>query len=207
MCKYYNFHESDITLLPLPGDSSRLAKKDLIKKRIFNDLNLDASIRIILHSGKLPGDKETASVIESFGKIKNINLRLILAGSVSDSFRSTLDQYIENDKRIIEMGWVSASDLRDLMLASDLLVQPGSLSNSFIDAICCGLPLILDDTPQGRYLTKNENGVLIARKNLKSLAACIESCLEENKNNLLKENSIKQADFYHYVNIARISLS
>tara|TARA_B110000977_G_scaffold21051_1_gene25149 strand:+ start:12024 stop:13148 length:1125 start_codon:yes stop_codon:yes gene_type:complete len=207
MCKYYNLNKEDIILLPLPGDSSGLEDKDLIKKRIFKDLNIDASTRIILHSGKLPGDKETASVIESFKQIQNDNLRLILAGSVSEPFRNKLDQYKENDSRIMELGWVSASTLRDLMLASDLLVQPGSLSNSFIDAICCGLPLILDDTPQARYLTKNDNGVLIARRDLEYLATCIESCLETKRNNLMKNNSLIEADFYHYLNIARISLS
>ena len=47
------------------------------------------------------------------------------------------------------------------MLGCDYLIQPGSLSNSFIDAICCGLPLILLNTPQGKSLTSSGNGILI----------------------------------------------
>ena len=179
MTKHYRLKKENITLLPLPGDSSGLLQKESIKKRVFDELYMPKETRIVLHSGKLPGDKETLCVLKSFSQIKNDNLRLVLAGSVDESFRNVLDQYISSDSRIIELGWVSAAALRDIMLASDLLVQPGSLSNSFIDAICCGLPIVLDDTPQGRYLTKGGNGVLIARDNLEYLASCIEACLEK----------------------------
>jgi glycosyltransferase involved in cell wall biosynthesis len=207
MTQFYKLRKENIILLPLPGDSSGLPEKESIKKRVFEELNITEATRIILHSGKLPGDKETLSVLKSFSQIKNINLRLVLAGSVSESFREVLDRQKSNDSRIIELGWVSAATLRDLMLASDLLVQPGSLSNSFIDAICCGLPIILDDTPQGRYLTKADNGVCIARSDLGSLTSCMEVCLEKDKNATMKMNALGEADFYSYVNNARISLS
>ena len=207
MREHYKLKEEDIILLPLPGDSSGLVEKESVKKRVFDELNLDTTTRIILHSGKLPGDKETLSVLKSFIQIKNDNLRLVLAGSVSAQFRELLDQYKQIDERVIELGWVSAANLRDIMLASDLLVQPGSLSNSFIDAICCGLPVILDDTPQGRYLTKADNGVCIARSDLESLTNCMEACLEKDKNATMKMSALGEADFYSYVNNARISLS
>ena len=207
MTQFYKLRKENIILLPLPGDSSGLPEKESIKKRVFEGLNITETTRIILHSGKLPGDKETLSVLKSFSQIENINLRLVLAGSVSECFREVLDRQKSNDSRIIELGWVSAAALRDLMLASDLLVQPGSLSNSFIDAICCGLPIILDDTPQGRYLTKAGNGVCIARSDLGSLTSCIEACLEKDKSVTMKTNALGEAEFYNYVNNARISLS
>ena len=207
MTKYYGLKKENITLLPLPGDSSGLLQKESIKKRVFDELDIPKETRIVLHSGKLPGDKETLCVLKSFSQIKNDNLRLVLAGSVDESFRSVLDQYISNDPRILELGWLSAAALRDIMLASDLLVQPGSLSNSFIDAICCGLPIVLDDTPQGRYLTKGGNGVLIARDNLEYLTSCIEACLKKEQSEIMKRNALAEAEFYSYVNNARISLS
>jgi 1,2-diacylglycerol 3-alpha-glucosyltransferase len=207
MTKYYGLKNENITLLPLPGDSLGLLEQQSVKKRVFEELDFTEATRIILHSGKLPGDKETLSVLKSFSQIKNINLRLVLAGYVSESFREVLDQFKSNDSRIIELGWVSAATLRDVMLASDLLVQPGSLSNSFIDAICCGLPIILDDTPQGRYLVKADNGVLIARSDLGSLKSCIEACLKKDRSATMKMNALGEAEFYNYVNNARISLS
>ena len=42
-------------------------------------------------------------------------------------------------------------------------MQPGSLSQVFIDAICCRNYLILDNTPQGKFLTNLGNGILSAR--------------------------------------------
>ena len=206
MTTHYGIKRQQITLLPLPGDSSGLVDKQTTKTMIFEQLGITSECRIVLHSGKMPGDKETLCVLESFCQIADEKLRLILVGSVDKSFRITLDQYKAKDSRIMELGWLSAAELRDVMLACDVMVQPGSLSNSFIDAICCGAPVILDDTPQGRYLTKGDNGVVISRENLSSLASQIEACLQKERNQVLRRNALKEAEFYSYVNNAKISL-
>ena len=91
------------------------------------------------------------------------------------------------------------------MLGCDYLIQPGSLSNSFIDAICCGLPLILLNTPQGKSLTSSGNGILIQENSDHYLENFLRNINVVNYKRLL-ENAEKCHKKYDYIEVARLSL-
>lgn len=206
MHRFYGLCESQITLLPLPGDPSLLFQREEIRARIRQELNIHDEMKIIIHTGKLPGDKETETVLKAFSITKDANIRLLIAGSIEDGFKPIFDKYLENDSRIVYVGWVNAGRLRELFLSSDLLVQPGSLSNTFIDAICCGLPILLDDTPQGRYLTSFGNGSVISRGDVIQLADAVKNCLLHSRHPTLKKNSELASDHFGYLHNAKITL-
>ena len=159
-----------------------------------------------MHTGKLPGDKETKAVLDSFMLIKDERFKLIIAGSVDTEFEKYLHRCIELDNRIQFRGWNSASVLRELFMSADLLVQPGSLSNTFVDAICSGLPVLLDDTPQGRYLTSSGNGSVIARGSAKKLSVRIMRLLERNSLVAMRSAARVAARDLHYTENAKLSL-
>lgn len=58
------------------------------------------------------------------------------------------------------IGWVNPDELRELIKACDALVQPGTLSNTFVEAVCIGTPLVLADSPQARDLIFAKNGII-----------------------------------------------
>jgi glycosyltransferase involved in cell wall biosynthesis len=117
-----------------------------------------------------------------------------------------LEEFLKRDERIIFLGWLKPIDVQKILLASDLMIQPGSLSHTFIEAICSGLPLILNDTPQGRYLTSQGNGRLLKIKSSILLSEIIVEAMIEKNYQSLQENAIKTANIYHYKNIAKLSL-
>lgn len=207
MCRYYGLSERYISLLPLPGDPSLLCQAKEIRAKVRGEIDISEGVQVVVHTGKLPGDKETEAVLKAFMSESDNNRRLLIAGSVEDSYMDTLCSYMKNDSRVIYLGWLKASRLREIFLASDLLVQPGSLSNSFIDAICCGLPVLLDDTPQGRYLTSFGNGMVIQRGSTQRLAALMQSCLSTDQLNTLKLNARVASEYFGYVNNARMTLA
>lgn len=207
MCRYYGLSKADVTLLPLPGDPSLLPRADEIRAQVRAELSIPMDAQVLIHTGKLPGDKETVAVLKAFAKTPGSHRRLLIAGAVDGDFMPTFKRYMEADDRIIFIGWATADRLRELFLAGDLLVQPGSLSNTFIDAICCGLPVLLDDTPQGRYLVSSQNGRVIARGSLDKLVACMHECLEPAALSLLKQQSRQASEFFGYVNNARMTLA
>ena len=204
--KIYSIPESKIVHLPLPGDSSILEHYELERKNYRDKLKLVDDNIVIVHTGKLPEEKETLLVLKSFEKIKNKKYRLIIAGSIDDHFNETFNRFLQNDKRIIFKGWISPDEMKKLFCASDVMLQPGSLSQIFVDAICCGLPIILNNTPQGKSLTSHNNGLLISEKNTESIIASIENLVDENNYSEFKKNSIIAAKYYHYVNNAKITL-
>jgi glycosyltransferase involved in cell wall biosynthesis len=206
MCRYYGFDPSELTLLPLPGDPSALPLRESIRSRVRSELRIPAHARVLVHTGKLPGDKETLAVLQAFLLLKDPSLKLLIAGSVEDHFAPTLQHFLQADGRIHALGWVSAARLRELFFASDLLVQPGSLSNTFIDAICCGLPVLLDATPQGSYLTSRGNGSTVARGSIEMLSGAINACIQPASLENLSAAARAASDFFGYANNARMTL-
>jgi glycosyltransferase involved in cell wall biosynthesis len=200
--RIYKINENKLELLPLPGDASLMKDYHKIRKRIREKLNITENEKIIFHTGKLPGQKYTLNVLEAFCEIDNVNYWLYLIGSIEESFLDTFNYYLNRNKRIKFLGWLKPDEMRELFIAGDLLLQPGSLSNSFIDAICCGLPLILKDTPQGKYLTKNNNGILLKDQSRDSIKKAVEYILKEKNLAKYKESALMSYDEFHYTNIA-----
>lgn len=205
--KVYSLPESKIVHLPLPGDSSILEFYESERKNYRNKLKLTDDNIVLVHTGKLPEEKETLLVLKSFKKIKNKNYRLIIAGNIDDHFNETFNRFLQNDNRIIFLGWISPDEMKKLFCASDLMLQPGSLSQIFIDAICCGLPIILNSTPQGKSLTSHNNGLLINKKNTESIINAIENIMHEKNYSEFKKNSIIAAQYFDHVNNAKITLT
>jgi hypothetical protein len=207
MMRNYGLRNDHIQLLPLPGDSSGAIHADFYRTKVREQLAIRSDETVIVHTGKLPGDKETEALLSAFRKITNPCIRLAIAGTISPSFQNTFEYYLKQDSRILFIGWCKADYLRKLFYAADLLVQPGSLSNTFIDAVCCGIPILLDDTPQGQYLTSFGNGITIKRSLLPFLDAYITQCIEPSRLRELKAGAVKAISAHHYTEIAKITLS
>lgn len=206
MQKWYGLRASDITLLPLPGDSSLMRNYDELRDSFRRSNSFLSNELVLVHTGKLPGDKETKAVLDSFMLIKDVRFRLIIVGSIDAEFESYLHRCIALDNRIEYRGWKSASELKEIFMSADLLVQPGSLSNTFVDAICSGLPVLLDDTPQGRYLTQSGNGSVIARGSVNKLSARIVRLLDLSCSSEMIAAARVAAHDLHYTKNAKLSL-
>ena len=200
----YKIKSERIGLLPLPAVSQDLSKRDYAREKILAKYCINPQNKIFLHSGKLPGRKKSKELVEAFSTIKDSNT-LLITGSLSSEFQSYLDIKIKENPNIIFCGWKSVEELREYMLGCDYLIQPGSLSNSFIDAICCGLPLILLNTPQGKSLTSSGNGILIQENSDHYLENFLRNINVVNYKRLL-ENAEKCHKKYDYIEVARLSL-
>ncbi len=206
MQKYYGLKESEITHLPLPGDNSFMLKADSIRENFRKKIGLKDDELVVLHAGKLSKDKKTEQILRNFEKINNKKLRLVLAGTADPDLISVINAILAKDSRVIYLGWLSADELREVFFGSDLLVQPGSLSNVFISAICCGLPILVGETLQGIDITSHGNGGTIPNAKINQLDEVISEYLEPLKQKEMKRAAIHMAEYYGYNNIAKLSL-
>ena len=179
---------------------------DFIRGKIRDKLKIQEDEFVILHAGKLSKDKKTEQLLYSFKRIKNNKIRLILVGSADHCLITKIEKFTSNDHRINYHGWLQSSELRELFFGCDLLVQPGSLSNIFISAICCGLPILVAESPQGRAITLHGNGGIIPKERINQLDEVIIEFLEVLKQREMKESAISMAEYYGYRNIATLSL-
>jgi glycosyltransferase involved in cell wall biosynthesis len=203
----YGFRSDKVSLLPLPSTPSKFSKIEMKSFKIFFDKEYrnHSSDIILVHSGKLPGRKRTFELLEAFNNSKNVNLVLVIVGKISKKLsRKIID--ISNRKRVYYYGWASTQEILKIYHSSDLMIQPGSLSHSFVDAISCGLPIVLDDTPQGRYLTNFGNGVIIDGSSTDEIQKLLNK-LDSYFISELKSQSEKIVNKFNGENIARISLN
>jgi glycosyltransferase involved in cell wall biosynthesis len=159
---------------------------------------------IIFHSRLLydKGFNEILEALEILRK-KKIYLKTLILGDPDKSNRSSVDKSI-----IISMAkkkkclWINKVDnVIPYLQKSKISVLPSyreGLPKSLLEAASCKLPLVATDVPGCRDVCKNNfNGILIPKKNSKSLSKAIEKLLKneslmlkygENGRKLVKEN-------------------
>lgn len=202
----YHIKSDIIHLVSLPGDTSLMADYDLMRKQARDNLGIEDNETAIFHTGKLPTNKKTLEVMEAVVELNNPKVMLFIVGDVTEEFFPVMEEYCRKYPAIQYLGWKKPDEMKRLLMGADLLLQPGSLSNTFIEAICCGVPLLLLDTPQGRFLTQYGNGELLSEATVECITAGIRKVIEPEYHKQLKEKTMKASQHFHYKEIARQTL-
>lgn len=204
--RYYSIPKNLLIHLPLLGNADILNNYDHVRSEVRNELKLEADQIALVHTGKLPEGKETHLLLKAFRKIKDENLRLFIIGNITEDFMPIFKKFADKDTRIKYLGWLKPEDMQRLFCGFDLMVQPGSNSHTFIEAICSGLPILLNNTPQARSLTSLGNGEVIKSKSIDELISKMKKMMNPENIKNYKYNSLKAAKFYDYKSIAKLSL-
>lgn len=106
------------------------------------ELGLAENELLLLHSGKLDALKRTAELLKAFAAVPELKAKLAIIGAIPESEKQTLLPLMEADPRVIYLGWKQAPELLEYLCASDLYCQPGSVSATLQNAVCCGCPVM-----------------------------------------------------------------
>ncbi len=130
-------------LLPIGGIVSPPENRLKVRQHILEELNLPEESLIIVHSGKLEPTKRTKELLEAFRNVPDEVLQLIIVGRIPEYYEKELKTEIEKDERVHFLGWKTAKELQDYLIAADLYAQPGTASSTLNSALCCGCPVML----------------------------------------------------------------
>lgn len=139
--KIYKINQDLLEYYPLGGiieeDNTRAEHRKLIRKNLY----LDDEDIMLLHSGKMDKGKKTINIIKALQKIDNPRLKLFIVGVFEEEYGKTMQPLIQNDSRVVFVGWKTGEELLEYMCAADLYLQPGSQSAAAQNAACsnCGL--------------------------------------------------------------------
>lgn len=186
-CDVYRVPDDKLAFLPLGGEMFSAEEHAENRRKLREKFGANENCTVFLHSGKFSRKKKTHLVIESFLSLKSCNAKLILAGAIEDDLK--ISNY--DTKNIVNMGWVESQDLRRLMCACDVFIQPGLHSVLFEQGILAGLAEILLDTEHNRYLLKNGNGILVGKN--EEIGSAIQKLIDNSQ--LLKEMKEKSLEF------------
>lgn len=140
--QHYGIPEEMLEFFPLGGNLPTEAEYQERRAARRAELGLAPDELLLLHSGKVNNLKRTDELLKAFAAVPELKAKMAIIGSISDDVKSELEQLMEADARVVYLGWKSASDLLEYLCACDLYCQPGSLSATLQNAVCCGSPIM-----------------------------------------------------------------
>lgn len=157
---FYGVPAEKIEFYPLGGfvfDDSEYAR---IRSSTRSQYQLCDRHILFIQTGKMDASKKVLQTLKIFTRINNSNIRLFLVGHLQRDVAAEAEAVIRKDSRIQFVGWKSPNDLRNLLCAADVYVQPGTQSATMQMSLCCRCVVILDDVPSHKpYI--NGNGWLV----------------------------------------------
>ena len=157
---FYEIPNAKLEFYPLGGEIIPEDIYEKLRTDTRKSLGIQSEERVFLQSGKIDGLKKLLESLRSFSKIKNTNCKFLIVGSLQEDIQEEAEKLIAVDSRINYLGWKSPEELRSLLCAADIYVQPGSQSATMQMSICCNCAVILADVASHKPYV-NGNGWLV----------------------------------------------
>lgn len=143
LSEVYGIDNDKIKLLEFGFDDHSVPLDEFpdIRKEIRKELELDKNDTMILAGGKFDGRKNYLELIKAFKSIETNNCTLFLFGKPSNELEHTFFNEIKHNK-IKYLGWLNPLEITKFMIASDLMVFPGTHSVLWEQAVGAGIPCI-----------------------------------------------------------------
>lgn len=171
--------EGSIPIIPLGSDTQLFSPDVVGRDMIRAQLGLSDSDVLAVKVGKINEGSDLETAFEAIAKANASGVRLfyMLIGGSTPEYVTSLEQEAEvlgiRDK-LLFIKPQKRPDLPRWLAAADIGLWPGGPSVSAIDAICCGLPVILSsDAAAGSDegdLARWGNGLVVTRGNVDLLA-------------------------------------
>ena len=159
---------------------------------------------MIITGGKIDETKNIHLLIRAIKEIDSKNISLIVFGQPSVEFEKTFFDEIDKSKLIHYIGWVSADEVYDYFLTSDLCVFPGTHSVLWEQACSCGLPGIYKSW-EGMYHVNIDGSAMFLYENTTEeiKQKLIEIIKDRNKYEKMKYAAEMNKDVFSYRKIAK----
>jgi 1,2-diacylglycerol 3-alpha-glucosyltransferase len=159
-CDFYELKLDQVELFPLGGEVYE--DSDYLETRVSerNARGIGDNIRLFVQSGKIDSAKKIISTLLAFRKVPGNHVKLLIAGKLLPDIKSEVEILIAQDPRVNFVGWLSPIELKKLLCAADIYVQPGSQSATMQMSLCCRCAFILDNV-SSHNIYHYQNGFLI----------------------------------------------
>jgi glycosyltransferase involved in cell wall biosynthesis len=139
---------------------------------------------VIISSGNLNETKDLDVLIRAFGQVqaKHPEARLLLVGPCSDEYQRSLEGLISAfglEEFVQFEGRVPHERLAEYYNAADIGAWAGKLGITIIEAIGCGLPVVVCESNATSFLVANDNGLRFDRGDVSELAARLTTYLSD----------------------------
>lgn len=177
-------------VLPNAINPQLFYKKD--KSECRTRLGFPNDAFIVVYSGRFAVRKGVNRVSSAISLLNNKNIKSIFIGA------NYGNETVQPDcDGILFKGKLNHEDMVDYLNSADVFVLPSlaeGCSNSVIEAMACGLPIISSDLPFNYDVLNEENAILVDPMNVEEIASAIKK-IKENKDlrKLMSDASLRKA--------------
>lgn len=148
---------------PLGVDTDKFYQSDEERNQTREELGVSDQF-LIITAGNLTRNKKIKEIIQAVSVLSDPPVELLILGQGPDEYMQEL-RSLTSEKNLEEnvtfKSFVDHSSLSKYYNAADIGVWPGKLGITIIEAIGCGLPIIVEDSVATNFLVENENGFSI----------------------------------------------
>ncbi|MCX6158505.1 MAG: glycosyltransferase family 4 protein [Ignavibacteriae bacterium] len=172
-------HKNKIEVIPLGTDTEYFRPDAIIREETRKALKITENDVLIIYTGKIIETKDPVLILEALTEeFKKYNLYVLFIGSIGKDYLKRLELYKTIYKeKFIHIEAIPSKDLLKYYLASDIAIWPKEASMSSVDAMSCGLPIVVCDYLNERLT--NNNGYGIREANLEDLRKSVLNLVTE----------------------------
>jgi 1,2-diacylglycerol 3-alpha-glucosyltransferase len=139
----YNTPPEKTELLQLGIDDTQVdfSQKEVIRKVIRKELELNDNDFVIITGGKIDRRKNIHHLIKVVNELKNDNIKLIVFGTPTPDMKDEIRNLLDSSA-IRYLGWLPSEKVYNYFFAGDLAFFPGTHSVLWEQAVGIGLPCI-----------------------------------------------------------------
>lgn len=167
-----------IHFIPLGADIELFSPDVEKRERFRKTLGLAFEDVIIIYTGKLLPSKRVHDLLMASQNIikKNKNCKIILVGEGPESYMEKLERIADTlgiRKNVYIFKTLHRTELPKFYNAADIAVWPGAFSISIIEAMACGLPIIIAKSDWTSHYLEYENGYSFIAGDIPTLSSLL----------------------------------
>jgi len=158
-----NIPQKKVHLIPLAADHELFKPDNSRRKKTRNSLGLSTEDFVAIYTGKfLPSKRIDDLLIASKPVINEYRqFKILLVGDGPEHYKEKLKSIIGElgiTKNVLIIKSVHRKELPNFYNAADFAVWPGAFSISIVEAMACGLPIIIAKSDWTSHYLEYENG-------------------------------------------------
>ncbi|MFH1884608.1 MAG: glycosyltransferase family 4 protein [Planctomycetota bacterium] len=187
VCQEFELDPKDVPIIPLGADHGLFRFDARKQNQIRQELELADGDVVIVHAGKIAPEKDLHVLLDAAVPLLQVHpeARLLIVGGGKPEYLEFLQKIARESgisSQIIFHKFAKTDRLVGLFNASDVGVWPGNPSNTVLEAMSVGLPIILpgevSDHQSTDFLLANNNGLSFHRGDVVELRRNLELLLD-----------------------------
>ena len=149
--------------------------------QIRESYGLAADAPVVIFVGRVVPGKRIETLVEALAKPTLSSVHLLVTGEVDEAYKKFFLSGTSKSLRgrLHFTGKVAFDELPAYFSAADVGVWPGDIAISVIDAMSCGLPIVLPDCESASHFSSAGNGITYSPGDSEDLVRALHDILSD----------------------------